>query len=392
MTDQQPVSATVPPADLLRGLVEGAHPSLAAAHVTRMHFPTGRPTQIHFRDAGGAWIAEWIGADVTARAGTEAERLEKLGQSAQLHADAALGLLARPMGLDAKLPALRLASDAGFADSVLCGLGLRGPFRVDLVAHRLGKRAVLRICHARGTAFARLRAPGATQARLSAERHGTLWTALRSDPRVRLPEPIAHDPALGLSLYRALPGVAPRFHRLRGFAEVEAISHALIALQQTELDAPPHTAADELSVLRAWLHRLELLDPALAGCISPLLDRLERDLHDLPAVRPVLCHRDLHEGQILIHRGTAGLMDFDTLRHGDPALDIGNLQAHLVLAGFRQNRSFGAYITALERLFPTVSLDRVAVWRRAALLRLAMILAFTTESPSIPAALVAAAE
>jgi aminoglycoside phosphotransferase (APT) family kinase protein len=75
----------------------------------------------------------------------------------------------------------------------------------------------------------------------------------------------------------------------------------------------------------------------------------------------------------------AGLLDFDTLSRGDPAMDLGNLQAHLDLAGLRKDRSFAAYATAAERLFPQIKLSRIAVWRRAARLRLAMLWAFSGE-------------
>lgn len=393
MTDLQPVTAHRPPSpDFIRRLIGGDLPELAAARVTRMHFPSGRPMQIHFRDDQGAWIAEWLGEDVLARADTERDRLERLGQVACLRADAGLGLLARPPGTDAKLPGLRLMSDSAFAADQLSRLGVKGPFRIELAAHRLGKRAVLRIRHAGGTAYARLRSPGATQARLAAERHAALWSALQDDPRLRLPEPLADDSSLGLTLYRAVSGATPRFQGLRGFVEIEAISRGLQALQSTTLEAPQHTVSDEVSILRGWHLRLQNIDAALADDVAPLIDKVETGLASLAPQPPVLCHRDLHEGQILIHRGLAGFLDFDTVRMGDAALDIGNLQAHLVLLGLRRNRSLAGYITAMERLFPNVSLDRITLWRNAALLRLAMMLSFTAEDPAVPLALVARAE
>ncbi|NYE75484.1 phosphotransferase [Microlunatus parietis] len=51
-----------------------------------------------------------------------------------------------------------------------------------------------------------------------------------------------------------------------------------------------------------------------------------------PPERPALIHRDLHDGQLLINDdGEAGLIDFDLIAVGDPALDLANLIAHLEL-------------------------------------------------------------
>jgi aminoglycoside phosphotransferase (APT) family kinase protein len=90
----------------------------------------------------------------------------------------------------------------------------------------------------------------------------------------------------------------------------------------------------------------------------------------------VLCHRDLHEGQILLHEGNVGLLDFDTMRFGDPALDVGNLQAHLMLSSLRYGSSVRAFLNAMDFAVPHLALKRLRLWRSAALLRLAMIYAF----------------
>ncbi|MEZ5973836.1 MAG: phosphotransferase [Planctomycetota bacterium] len=52
---------------------------------------------------------------------------------------------------------------------------------------------------------------------------------------------------------------------------------------------------------------------------------------DLPPHAWVACHRDLHDGQILISGGRPVLLDLDLLCAADPALDAGNLTAHFLL-------------------------------------------------------------
>ena len=75
--------------------------------------------------------------------------------------------------------------------------------------------------------------------------------------------------------------------------------------------------------------------------------------------------------QILIADGVAGLLDFDTLCLSDPALDGGNLMAHLFMAG----RDEGPLRTLLD-------CPGLGLWRRAALIRLAMICAFKSTPDS----------
>lgn len=396
MTTQMADTAFLsPPPDLLRRVIsEGAAGTAEGPlQVARVHFPSGKPVQFHLHPKGlGAaqtgFLAEWVGPDAASRAEAETTRLMQQGQSGAFAVDAENGLLLRRPGGDARLPGLRLLSDSAFAAARLTELGLQGPFQVQLVAHRLGKRAVLRIRHRGGMAFARLRSPTSPQARLAVLRHDALHAALAAQTTIRLPRPMGRDEELGLALYGALPGRAPALRGLAGFSQIEAVMQALIALQSADTEAPTHHVADEMAVLDGWFARLTPVFPDIAAAIEAPLERLRQDLAALPPRASVLCHRDLHEGQILIDRGVAGLLDFDTLRWGDAALDLGNLQAHLVLAGLRSGRSLAAYATAAERSLPRVPLARIALWRRAALLRLAMIYALTAEPRATITALI----
>jgi hypothetical protein len=50
-----------------------------------------------------------------------------------------------------------------------------------------------------------------------------------------------------------------------------------------------------------------------------------------PPSTPALIHRDLHDKQLLVDGDRVGMLDVDMLAPGDPALDLGNLLAHLDL-------------------------------------------------------------
>lgn len=83
-----------------------------------------------------------------------------------------------------------------------------------------------------------------------------------------------------------------------------------------------------------------------------------------PATSAVL-HRDLHDGQVLVDGDRAGLLDLDTLAVGDPALDLGNLLAHLDLPVAQNRCSRAAGATVTEGVMAAYGADEVLT-RRAA--------------------------
>ncbi len=93
--------------------------------------------------------------------------------------------------------------------------------------------------------------------------------------------------------------------------------------------------------------------------------------------RPI--HRDFHERQLIYSSGSATLIDFDTVRLGDPAQDIGNFLAHLKLAehlsgdpGDQARANFLDGYNSAAVMEPA-SAANVNVYERATLLRLALI-------------------
>ncbi len=364
---------------------------LIGLKVERMHFPVAKPVQLQISafDSDGnsrTLIGEWVGPEATELALAEAARLAKRRRgiaprpgASVVVADPAHGLLLRRPGFDAKLPGMRILHDAKWASAQLAALGCDPRASVSLVAHRLGKRAVLRIIGPDGTRYARLRPVTSSSGQQAYERHLSLWQALEHSPSLVIPRPLCFDAKLGLALFEALPGTPPQFLGLPGFRATQAVMHALATLQGLPVEAPVHGVSDELAVLDAWAARVADVFPDLAIRLQSPLARLHDDMAALAAMPKVPCHRDLHEGQILLDQRRVGLLDFDTLRHGDPALDAGNLQAHLLLATHRDGLSRSAFVAAMETALPHLPLWRIAVWRRAALLRLAMIYAFTSE-------------
>lgn len=357
--------------------------------VERVHFPRAKPVQVQIRAFGNQGqsqtvIGEWVGDAADDLVSAEAICLAKRrrGQktaagTAAVVADAARGLVLRRPGFDTRLPGLRLLHDPAWAFVRLGDLGLDPKAKVELVAHRLGKRAVLRITGADGTRYARLRPVTSSSGQAAYDRHMVLWNVLQGVAELTIPRPMGFAADLGVAIFDALPGTPPVFRGLPGFRATHAVLRAIAALQSAPVDAPPHGAADELAILQQWEERRAEVFPELSRRLGPALSRLRHDMAALAPMPPVPCHRDLHEGQILLDERGIGLLDFDTLRMADPALDIGNLQAHLVLASLQDGMARGAFVTAMANAVPHLSLQRIGLWRRAALLRLAMIHAFS---------------
>lgn len=397
-----------PDPQTLRALIaEGPSPAATAAlspgrapvnaQVVRVHFPATKPMQVMLRTEGdpGMLIGEWVGPSAAARALAESARLAKprRGQSdggltPAVTADPCSGLVLRRPGFDAKLPSLRLLHDPAWAAEQLGAVGLDPASEIGLVSHRLGKRAVLRISGRLGTQYARLRPVTSGAGEAAYQRHLDLWAALEGTTGLAIPRPLGFVAATGIALFSALPGAPPVFRGVPGYRATRDVIRALRVLQGLAVTADQHSATDELAILQTWADRTKCVFPELARRLRDPLARLAEDLTAQTVLDLVPCHRDLHEGQILLHDNCAGLLDFDTLRLGDPALDVGNLQAHLVLSGLLGGRSNQAFLTAMETPLRQLSPRRIGIWRRAALLRLAMIYAFSTMPPTVIAALI----
>ncbi|WP_416882527.1 phosphotransferase family protein [Marivita sp.] len=342
----------------------------------RTHFPGNRPVQLVLRAdmADGSFktlFAEHCPHDTRAHADQARASLFKSrnGQRSGLddraiHVVDGSGLILRRPGLDERLPGLRLLHDPSFARERFQNLIGRDPgrFDVELVAHRLGKRAVLRATLPDRTFYVRLRVIKSNDGQDRLLRHRTLWNNLGDQPDLRIPEPLGSMPEIGASFFGVLPGVMPEFHSAHSAATARAISN----LQGLALDGlPVHTGGDEAAILLEWLARCYRWKPQLADHLAEPVAEVSAALarNDTPR-RP--CHRDLHEKQILISGGVAGLLDFDTLCLSDPALDAGNLLAHFFLSGINEGP-----------LRSQLKARGIALWRRATLLRLAMIYAFS---------------
>jgi Phosphotransferase enzyme family len=154
----------------------------------------------------------------------------------------------------------------------------------------------------------------------------------------------------------------------------------------------PHTALDEIAVLHRWTVDA---DRWAGSVLSRLVERVAAPLRMLPARPPVPCHRDLHDKQVIAHPTRAiGLLDLDTLCAADPALDLGNLLAHLRLRVLQGHCAPGTAAGCADALLAAMGVPAgpaVTAYRAAALLRLAAVYTFRPGPPGLPDQLAAAA-
>ncbi|PHP51795.1 phosphotransferase family protein [Actinomyces ruminis] len=149
---------------------------------------------------------------------------------------------------------------------------------------------------------------------------------------LRTPEVLGRSPShLDLEL---LPGTSLGELGDTGLAGWERLAQLWPGVVRPEA-LPEHTGADEAGVLRGWHRRaarLGVLDvtetgpQAIADAVAAVCARLE-----VPGEALAAAHRDLHDGQLLWDGTALSLLDLDTAALAEPALDLGNLAAHVDL-------------------------------------------------------------
>jgi len=130
----------------------------------------------------------------------------------------------------------------------------------------------------------------------------------------------------------------------------------------------------------AWsrTRRVRLVAPLLAARGEEVLHRLEEQADDVSAAH-VFVHSDFKGSQLLIGDGRVAVVDLDSSRLGDPAVDAGGFLADMrkeaVLRGRDELRTFDdAFLRASVARHPSGrGLERRArVFRVVALVRMAM--------------------
>lgn len=199
-----------------------------------------------------------------------------------------------------------------------------------LVAHRPERRAVVRLGTER---YAKVVRPGRTADVVAP------LLLVRPDA-LRIPEVLSADDRRGLVVVTAVPGrtlleslADPSTDDERLVADVKEVGAAMRQLHahSSSLSRAVHDGATEVAAAHRWLAAAAAHGLLGLGTWESLLDRVAAQVPP-PPDRPALLHRDLHDKQVVLATASpVGLLDLDLATHGDPAVDLANLLAHLDL-------------------------------------------------------------
>ena len=165
----------------------------------------------------------------------------------------------------------------------------------------------------------------------------------------------------------------------------EEIGRRLRAMQSSPSEGlQAFGASDELSVLSRWRSRTSTAGVNAPSGWDAALVRMHEANEELPAFAPAPCHRDLHDGQFLATQDGVLLLDFDLLCAADPALDAGNLAAHLELRALQRiggatpaaaELCRTAFLAGLDRDREDTFAERLHFYEATAFLRLVLVYA-----------------
>lgn len=298
-------------------------------------------------------------------------------------------------GRDPKLPGLeQLLSEHGE--------------KATIVSHRPGKRAVIRLTDG---SFAKCVRPGRAAAIIAGQDRAEAFSHEFALPQVLW----ADDSTVVLS---ALPGVELHDpHRLAGhwsLAWSQALDAWSLASPSVDTSIPVHGPESEVRVLEEWRDRArDLLGQDLLAEVDSLIAELrsdllagasgvdaDSDLDDASARESKFgpIHRDLHDKQIMWDPFAGpGLLDVDTACCGERELDLGNLRAHArwrTRQGMWNEDHAEVVLREISRATSEAGLDsdRIRVYERATLVRLACVYTFRPQWQSHVSWLLATAQ
>ena len=155
---------------------------------------------------------------------------------------------------------------------------------------------------------------------------------------ISIPEPVGVVPRFEMWLSRKVDGVsgAEVISGPRGSWVATRIAAVASKIHRVMLPTVVHhTVERELEILGARLEDVQARHPQWASRLTALMCRCE-EIGTAMGGRPVTgIHRDFYPDQLLFGPQRVHVVDFDLYSRGDPALDIGNVLAHLTEQALR---------------------------------------------------------
>lgn len=215
---------------------------------------------------------------------------------------------------------------------------------IAMVRHKQGRRVILRYSLADssklyGKSFASKRGPKVFKITKMISESNAFG------PDVQVPAAVGYLPDHKLMLLGEVAG-EPVEHRLfAGDTEpAERIAFSLYHLHSSTIDLGRiHDLEKELSPLESRCADVQTHAPELASKARDILLRVLHYDHQHLCWRLRPIHRDMYHDQILVSRDQLAILDLDDAAMPEPAVDVANFTAHLMLAGIQRHADSTAF-------------------------------------------------
>ena len=250
---------------------------------------------------------------------------------------------------DPEFPKLVRLGDPSYVAGIFASLGITPHLKqmplITPIRYRPGERHVLRYeisspeTHSGGRQ--RLYAKLYSNAQDAAKAFGIAnrvvdWLAA-NDHGLQGNRPQAMSQENGVIFYPHAPGIplSHQLHRSRRWlaAQLQIIGRGLATLhngpETLQSELKQNTFTNEVKVVKRASEHIQVLLPETHDNILEILDKLEMYYSNLPQEKPTFTHSNFKADHLLCTPQGLTLIDFDTCKLTDPALDIGKFLADL---------------------------------------------------------------
>jgi aminoglycoside phosphotransferase (APT) family kinase protein len=257
----------------------------------------------------------------------------------------------------------------------------------DLLNYRVGRRATVRVPGREGQpdAYVKIRPPSKVKVHRRYRAVHELLMGTRGAPHV--PPLLDYRPEEGVIVLAEVPGRSLREVILeeggRADAAIEAAAQGVAQLHcipGSRLDAPP---------LRPPMHPSDYAGlaarhaPEAAAAYRLAAQAVSEAVRRSETNDDRVVHGDLHDGNVLLDGDRPALLDLDLVHRGDPAEDVGNMMAHLLLRTLQRGgsteegrRTGERFLAAYQRASGSVDSRPIRAWGALTLFRLSCIYLF----------------
>jgi len=250
---------------------------------------------------------------------------------------------------DPEFPQLVRLSDPSYVAGMFASLGIAREFKqlptITPIRYRPGERHVLRYeisspetVSGRGQRlYAKLYSNGQDAARAFGIANRVVDWLDANNQGLQGNRPEAMSQEDGVIFYPHAPGI-PLSHQLNRShrwlaAQLQIIGRGLAILhtgpETLQSELKENTFTNEVKVVKRASEHIQVLLPETYDKILEILDKVQGHYSNLPQEKPTFTHSDFKADHLLSTPQGLTLIDFDTCKLADPALDIGKFLADL---------------------------------------------------------------